>query len=77
MRCPPLQATLPLPGYLSRLGVVFLAACLLLSGPVAAQTFDPFEQVYFAVWQQSNLMIGCCVVSRSSKWLCTPFCASI
>ncbi len=40
-----LQATLPLPGYLARLGGVFFAAFLLLSGPVAAQTFDPLQEV--------------------------------
>jgi hypothetical protein len=40
-----LQATLDLTGYLSRLSLVWAGFFLLIGGPIAYQTFDPFDQV--------------------------------
>lgn len=39
------QATLELPQYAQRLAILYGGVFLLLGGPIAAQTFDPKEQV--------------------------------
>lgn len=39
------QATLELPSYAQRLGLLYGGVFLLLGGPIAAQTFEPLEQV--------------------------------
>lgn len=39
------QATLDLPGYSKRLALLYGGVLLLLGGPIAAQTFDPLDQV--------------------------------
>lgn len=41
----PAQATLPLPQYGQRLLALYAGVLLLLGGPIAAQTFEPLEQV--------------------------------
>ena len=41
----PAQATLPLPQYGQRLLALYGGVLLLLGGPIAAQTFEPLEQV--------------------------------
>jgi hypothetical protein len=38
-------ATLELPSYAQRLGLLYGGVFLLLGGPIAAQTFEPLEQV--------------------------------
>lgn len=40
------QATLDVKGYLFRLGLVWTGFFLLIGGPIAYQTFDPYDQVH-------------------------------
>lgn len=54
----PLQATLELPAYAQRLGLLYGGVFLLLGGPIAAQTFEPLEQVGGVLPHQGKQPLG-------------------
>ena len=49
-----LQASLPLPDFMQRLGLTWAGFFTLIGGPIAYQTFDPWEQV--------PAVVACCWV---------------
>ncbi len=59
-RWPDAQATLPLSSYVQRLVLVFGGFFALIGGPVAYQTFDPYDQVQaLGVREEERSWRGC------------------